>query len=70
MVRSMSYLCSIGRNDRKNKQTDLIFLSLWKFKLKRNCDDHPKEVKTIVFKTKQIILMFTDIKRSIHSIVT
>ena len=50
----MSYLCSIGRNNRKNKLTDLKFSSLWKFKLNRNCDDPSKKVKTIVFKSKQI----------------
>ena len=42
----MSYLCSIQRNNRKNKLNDMIFSSLLKFKLKRNCDDQSKKVKT------------------------
>ena len=46
-------LLSIGE---KNRETDLIFLSLWKFKLKRNCDDQLKKVKTIIFKSKQILM--------------
>ena len=56
----MSYLFSIGRNNvRTNYVTNLISSSLWKFKLKRNCDDHSKKVKTIALKSKY--LMFADI---------
>ena len=51
----------------KNRETDLIFLSRWKFKLKRNCDDHPKKVKTIVFKSNQI-LIFTHIWYNLNTL--
>ena len=35
IVRSRSCLCSSERNNRKNKLTDLIFLSLWKIQIEK-----------------------------------